>query len=314
MLKKVSEFSNILICPICKKDITKTGGRYICQTDNCEGNVTGYKEHGGIPVLIDFNNSLAVDNNFSNNSGGVLIPRRTGKLKNYLWQLMWGDSPATKNCAKEIINLLHLKKNPKILFVGGGTIGSGMEAIFHNPQFEVISFDIYASNNISFIADAHSIPIESSCIDCVIVQAVLEHVLIPEVVVQEIYRVLNVDGLVYAETPFMQQVHEAAYDFTRYTESGHQWLFRNFSVISSGYVRGVGVALIWSIKYFFTALLRSKAMGTLIAACFFWLRFLEKICSTKDNINGASCFYFLGRKATKSINQKDIVDFYDRTR
>ena len=35
-------------------------------------------------------------------------------------------------------------------------------------------------------------------------------------------------GIVYAETPFMQQVHEGAYDFTRYTVLGHRYLFKKF--------------------------------------------------------------------------------------
>jgi SAM-dependent methyltransferase len=40
------------------------------------------------------------------------------------------------------------------------------------------------------------------------IQAVLEHALDPPVVVAEIYRVLKPGGLVYADTPFMQRVHE----------------------------------------------------------------------------------------------------------
>ncbi|CAH2407660.1 hypothetical protein MES5069_620012 [Mesorhizobium escarrei] len=32
----------------------------------------------------------------------------------------------------------------------------------------------------------------------------------------------------------MQQVHEGAYDFTRFTELGHRWLFRRFETISRG--------------------------------------------------------------------------------
>src|SRR5207237_664581 len=31
--------------------------------------------------------------------------------------------------------------------------------------------------------------------------------------------------LVLGDTPFMQQVHEGAYDFTRFALSGHRWLF-----------------------------------------------------------------------------------------
>ena len=74
--------------------------------------------------------------------------------------------------------------------------------------------------------------------DAVICQAVLEHVLEPASAVSEIHRVLRRDGLVYAETPFMQQVHERAYDFSRFTQSGHRWLFRRFSEISAGPIGG----------------------------------------------------------------------------
>ncbi len=50
---------------------------------------------------------------------------------------------------------------------------------------------------------------------------------------KEIHRVLKDDGIVYADTPFMQQVHEGAYDFTRFTLSGHRWLFKNFALLDS---------------------------------------------------------------------------------
>ena len=45
-------------------------------------------------------------------------------------------------------------------------------------------------------------------VDGVIVQAVLEHVLDPRTVAAEVERVLRPRGMVYAETPLMQQVHE----------------------------------------------------------------------------------------------------------
>jgi len=56
--------------------------------------------------------------------------------------------------------------------------------------------------------------------DAVWIQAVLEHVLDPVRVVAEIHRVLRPGGLVYSEIPFMQEVHEGAYDFTRFRLSG----------------------------------------------------------------------------------------------
>lgn len=46
--------------------------------------------------------------------------------------------------------------------------------------------------------------------------------------INEVYRVLNENGIVYASTPFMLQVHMGKFDFTRFTHSGHRRLFRNF--------------------------------------------------------------------------------------
>ena len=51
---------------------------------------------------------------------------------------------------------------------------------------------------------------------------------------KEIYRVLKSDGIVYIETPFMQQVHGGKYDFTRFTYLGHRRLFARFQEIESG--------------------------------------------------------------------------------
>ncbi len=79
--------------------------------------------------------------------------------------------------------------------------------------------------------------------DGVICQAVLEHVLDPYRCVEEIHRVLRPNGLVYAETPFMQQVHGGTHDFTRFTHLGHRRLFRKFAEVDSGVVCGPGMAL-----------------------------------------------------------------------
>ena len=101
-------------------------------------------------------------------------------------------------------------------------------------DIEVHSIDIYASPTVDLICDAHYLPLEGEYYDAVWIQAVLEHVVQPELVVHEIHRVLKPDGIVYAETPFMQQVNEGAYDFTRYTVLGHRYLFKKFSLIDRG--------------------------------------------------------------------------------
>ena len=93
-------------------------------------------------------------------------------------------------------------------------------------------------------------PFKNNSFDAIWIQAVLEHTLDPKKVVEEIHRVLKGGGLVYAETPFMQQVHEGAYDISRFTVVGHRYLFKNFKSIRHGGIDGVGTVLTWSVYYF----------------------------------------------------------------
>ncbi len=194
--------------------------------------------------------------------------------------------------------------------MGGGEIGSGMREFMEYQKENVICFDIYDSKNVHLIADAHSIPFKNDYFDLVIIQAVLEHVLNPNVVVAEIYRVLKLNSLVYAETPFMQQVHEGRYDFTRFTESGHRYLFKNFSLIKSGFTKGVGTTLLWSIDYFITGIFRNKIAGKLFKILFFWLRFFDRIVPDKYNVDGASGTFFIGSKSDIIIDDVQIISHY----
>ena len=109
---------------------------------------------------------------------------------------------------------------------------------------------------------------------------------------------LRSGGIVYADTPFLQQVHEGAYDFTRFTDSGHRYLFRRFERIDSGSVAGAGTALRWSVDYFVRALTRSVSLGRIAALCFFWLSYLDRFLDPKHSVDGASSVFFLGRRPT----------------
>ena len=128
--------------------------------------------------------------------------------------------------------------------LGGSIPGKGMEALTSAPSLELVATDVSFGPLTALICDAHDIPFADESFDGLIVQAVLEHVVDPGRCAEEILdRVLKPNGVVYAETPFMQQVHQGRYDFTRFTHSGHRRLFRQFREIASGPVCGPGMAL-----------------------------------------------------------------------
>jgi ubiquinone/menaquinone biosynthesis C-methylase UbiE len=190
-----------------------------------------------------------------------------------------------------------------------------MEVIADNASFELIESDVSFGARIAVICDAHNIPFEDGAFDGVVVQAVLEHVVDPRKCVDEIHRVLTERGLVYAETPFMQQVHGRQYDFTRFTHLGHRRLFRRFDEIDSGVMCGPGMALAWSYQYFLLSFAKSRTTRALIrlfsGLTAFYLKYFDRwLVNRAGAFDAASGCYFLGRRADGVLSDKELVRLY----
>lgn len=301
---------NNLLCPNCRNLLYFENYDLKCLNKKClQFDIQIFKINSK-PLLVNFKDSIISESTLKNSNGNSLVKRPEKifhkKIKSY-FQKTSKESVLNIN---NIIEYLNKIDSPNILIVGGGEIGSGLEKLYNLYDTNIISFDIYNSENIDFIADAHFIPITNNFFDLIICQAVLEHVLNPQIVVDEIFRVLKMDGMVYAETPFMQQVHEGPFDFTRYTESGHRYLFKKFTTINSGYTAGSGTALLWSLSYFFTGLFKSKFAGRLTRILFFWLYYFDKIIPDAFNIDAACGVFFLGKKGSDIITDLEIISYY----
>jgi SAM-dependent methyltransferase len=264
------------------------------------------------PVLVDFSQSILDSSDLLSSHGGSLIRRRKyhGLSRSVRKLAAISDSETARNVNQILTELKKHSSPARILIVGGGTIGRGMQPFYNDSFVQLYSFDIYSSPYVQFIADAHQMPLQESFFDAVIVQAVLEHVLQPSVVVEEIWRVLKHGGLVYAETPFVQQVHEGAYDFTRFTDSGHRYLFRRFDLIRSGPIGGPGAQLTWSIEYLVRSICRSWTAGKIAKAAFYWIKYFDALISPEYAIDSALAVYFLGRKNNNIVTAISMVDYY----
>lgn len=271
-----------------------------------------YQLLNGKPVLVDFDVSTIEKETLFKSQGKSIIKRNTynSTVKKFFKSIV---SPLNVKIKKNFESLVHhfsSVKSPRILIVGGGNIGNGCKCLYTSNTIEVISFDVYDSPEIQFIADAHQIPLESNSVDGVVIQFVLEHVLEPQKVIGEIYRVLKDDAIVYAETPFLQQVHEGAFDFTRFTESGHRYLFRKFQLLDSGVIAGAGTHLLWSIEYFLRGLFRSWKIGKVFKLGLFWLQYFDRVIPDNYNIDAADSVYFMGRKSSSSFPANQIYEYY----
>jgi len=272
----------------------------------------------GIPILIDDDASIFSIDDFlrDHNTYFDLAPKNP--VKQFIKQLIPDTSRNIKtvNNYQNFVKLLLTQSNsPKVLVLGGSILGKGMKVVLEYPEIVLVESDISFGPRTDVILDAHSIPFKDDSFDGVIVQAVLEHVVEPQKCVEEIHRVLKKDGLVYAETPFMQQVHGGCYDFTRFTHLGHRRLFRKFEEIESGAVCGPGMALAWSYSYFLLSFTKSKFLRILLRifarfTSFYLTYFDELLIDKAGTLDAASGYYFLGRKSDSILSDRELIKLY----
>ena len=332
-------------CPRCHGALMIDGDSLRCSDGDCSLSAAGsFPIVKGQPILVDFETSVfdraAMVRSAEMPAGPPralsdctgtrpsLKTRRPGSAapptpsdrtvahsswRRALHLLFFGENAVAWRNAKRFLVAMKSATSPRrptLLLVGGASKGKGTEPLYEDRAIDRVSFDVYHTPYTQFIADGHQIPLPDGSVDGVWVQAVLEHVLVPEQVVGEMHRVLRPGGVIYDETPFMQQVHMGPYDFTRFTDSGHRWLFRRFRCLDSGPVAGPGVTLLWSIRYALSGLFRSRKLGLVLCLPFFWVRFLDFITPRDFSIDGASGFFFFGVKDRDTLSPKDAIRLY----
>jgi SAM-dependent methyltransferase len=276
--------------------------------------VTGDGAHryaiaSGVPVLIAEERSLFDAAPIVDGAGGASGQSLLGRLFSL-------PPTHTRNVAARA-NLTELARllggQARVLVVGGRIEGAGIEALLNAPGLDLVETDVALGPRTQLVCDAHDLPFADASFDAVVIQAVLEAVPDPERVAAEVHRVLAPDGLVYSEAPFIQQVHDGAYDFNRFTHLGHRRLWRSFDEERSGAQCGPGMALLWSLEYFVRAfagerrLVRGLASRT-VTLLFFWLKYLDDLLVKRPaGVDAASGTFFLGRRRSQPLSDREIV-------
>jgi uncharacterized protein YbaR (Trm112 family) len=310
-LKCSSRVRAMLECVRCYAPLQIDESHCVCP--KCQ---TSYPICDGIPVLIDDSTSLFRTENFTQRKATFFKPRSNVKrlLARSLPEISH-NIRARANYRKFAELLLATSNRPIVLVIGGSVPGKGMDEILTSGEIEFVETDVSFGPRTGLICDAHQLPFSAGSFDGVLVQAVLEHVLDPSRCVEEIHRVLNHRGLVYAETPFMQQVHGREYDFTRFTHLGHRRLFRGFEEIDSGAACGPGMALAWAYTYFLLSFAKSRIVRAMVVAfarlTAFWIKYFDYlIIDTPAALDAASAYYFIGRKSAKCQADRELIRQY----
>ncbi len=302
-----------LRCPICKAKLElRSEKQYQCENPECS---FLFPIINGIPILIDEDKSIFSIDDFVNQRNTYFSENKWERAVRRFVPKINGNIKGRENYSKFGKLLLDRSSIPNVLAIGASIVGAGMDALIERPGIELVESDVAFGPRTTLICDAHSLPFEDNSFDGVIVQAVLEHIVDPWRCVEEIYRVLKEDGLVYAETPFIQQVHGGRYDFTRFTHLGHRRLFRKFEEIASGAVCGPAMALAWSYRYFLLSFTTSRFLRRLIGIfarlTSFYLPYLDYLLiNNPGTLDAASAYYFMGRKSNCVLSDRDLIRLY----
>ncbi len=304
-----SELESLLACPGYEEALSATEDHFSCEA--CGANYGLFRDR---PVVLREENELFPASVYREDGGdkSAAKPGMFHKLK----RLVPGKSV---NLAREMmfhrLATEHGTRGSVILVVGCGNQTEQLEAHFPGDGTTFVFCDIDKRTDADVFCDSHELSFRNEVFDGVISTAVLEHVLYPDKVISEIHRVLKQDGFIYSEIPFLQSVHEGAYDFTRFTMSGHRRLMEFFDELKTGMVAGPGTALVWSIVDFFKALSPNRRVSSFLGlaarAGFFWLKYFDYLM--KDNLvamDAASCTYFYGTKINGRVQATDIIRQY----
>lgn len=84
---------------------------------------------------------------------------------------------------------------------------------------------------LSIVGDLLFLPIKNESIDVVICTQTLEHVANPYILLKELYRALKPNGKLYLTAPQGWPIHQAPYDFFRFTYYGLDYLLKKSGFI-----------------------------------------------------------------------------------
>ena len=302
---------SILQCPNCAERMFHTQDEFCCES--C---LATYPVSRGIPILVVPSKSLFDIETFTNQDPTFFRP--VGKVREFVSHLL---PDVTMNVSSDKVfarmreQMIARTENPKVLVIGGGVIGGGMECLVDDPRIKLIETDAAIAPRTNLICDGHDLPFADHSVDAVIIQAVLEHVVDPHRCVAEIHRVLKPQGLVYSDTPFMQQVHGRQFDFTRFTRLGHRRMFRMFDEIESGISCGPATALAWSLRYFLLSFFQNERLRAIASLSsrllLFPLKYIDRHLVHKASASdAASAFYFLGSRSETALPDRELIHSY----
>ena len=180
-------------------------------------------------------------------------------------------------------------------------IGSGPSVL--KKRNDIINIDLFAFDHVDVISDATSLPFEDHAVDLILNMAMMEHSKNPELVLQEMHRILKPEGILFAYVPFIAPYHAAPDDYYRWTQSGIKELFFSFKALDVFMGAGPTSGFLWVFQEWLSTLLSfgSRKLHDILLIFFmlvlFPLKYVDIILNHyRSSSNIASGFFIVATK------------------
>ncbi len=284
----------IIFCPKCSNDLEIKNNSLGCK--KCKLN---YPLINNVPILFDkdFSKDIAGDNITFNSWEDKDIENKTFKVaqhssnKKSLYQLI------TPNYRYQLgpRYMDFIKKyniQGKILELGGGP-----NALNHPG---LVNCDINNYETVDVVGDGRKLPFKDNSFDGIICNSVLEHIFEYDEVINECFRVLKKNGLIFMNVPQLCARHHT-YDYHRWTIVGLEKDLSKFRIIDKGIILGPGMFIHHFVTAFFKSLTPFKLINLSICFILEWLFFIFRFLDffgkkNKDYEDFAHTIYVVGKK------------------
>jgi SAM-dependent methyltransferase len=196
-------------CPICKGSIARISPDILA----CEDCRWQYSVHNGQPDFrLEAANPINASQELDTTEKWQNQLKMFLRQSPFLYRLMVytiGPTLILGPTSQRFVDELGL--NAKVLSVGAGVL---------RLKGNVTHLDYECYPHLEVVGDAHHLPFPENSFDGVVCETLLEHVLEPEQVIDEMYRVLKPGGKCYIMMPFMYGFHAAPSDYQRFTHKG----------------------------------------------------------------------------------------------
>ena len=217
-----------------------------------------------------------------------------------------------------------IREDAQVLDAGAGE--TPYRKLFKHTQYWAVDFakgeSAWLYRHLDAICRLETLPFDGDRFDAAICTQVLEHVPEPQIVLNELFRVLKPGGILLLTAPLGFGEHQQPYDYFRYTRFGLTHLLEKIGFAikqlepRGGYFQYLPVMLMWFYLYLFPEsrriwlkILLSPVQGL---AAFFFLFALPPVLASMDTLDKEKSITLgFAVVAQKPVEGGDSVKFAD---